>query len=174
MFEEMIVGSKKKHKRDLIIIICSYLLLMVVLPFLLSYFKVVNVYSTEEAWLIRGDVNLAFVILTIAEFFTALIVSLITHKQHVYTLMIMGSFFIKLILYFLISVVVFWMSFWTIDKFITEFEFLFIRIISAYYAFNGVFFSSILLCLPTLMGRELGNLIKNKHREKELLNGSKN
>ena len=164
MLEETNYGNKKRHRIDLIIIWVSYFFLMFGLPILLRNFNIAEVYI-DEAWVVQGDADLALLLFMLTEFLLALIVSLTTYKAHIYLILVVFSFLVKLVLYILVSVILFW----SIRYFLTDFDLLLSRLVIAYRGYNGVFFPSILFCIPTLLGVEIGKLIKNKYQEKKLV-----
>lgn len=163
MLEEVEYGSKKSHKRDLVIVILAYIIFMFILPILLNRFLDVRVFATASAWQAEGNVNLAFIILTLSEFFIAFIVGLITHKGNIYELLIICSFLIKFVLYVFASIIVFWFF----RGLISDFNIFLVRLVVSFYAFKGVFFASTIFCVPTLLGDQFSKLIKNKRKEKK-------
>lgn len=168
MKEEILYnGNKKIHKKEMFIILVAYIFVIFIIPYLLLHFDIVKVYATTEAWKIKGNVNLAFIIMITFELLSGIIVGYKTNKGLVYILMILLSFLIKLILYILFSVILFW----TIQSFFTDMEFLNSRLIISYYAFNNIFFIAHLLGLPSILGVQIGIFLKNKLGVKH---GSKN
>lgn len=162
MFDEVFYENKKTHRKELIIIVVAYLIVMLLVPYLILHYKIISISANSDSWIVEGQIELAFFIMFLAEFSFAFLVGLITHKGVVYKTLIICSFLVKLVLYTLFSVFAFW---FTTSKFNTEIEFLFVRLIVAFYAFKGIFFASILCCIPTLFGVEMGKLYKNKKNE---------
>ena len=147
MLEEVDYGSKKNHKKDMVIIILAYIIVMFIVPFILNKLGIIRVFPTGRAWKAEGNINLAFLILTATEFLVAFLVGLITHKGNV------------------VSIILFWFY----RTLISNFNILLVRLIVSFYAYKGIFFASTLLCIPTLLGVQLSKVIKNKKKEKEIM-----
>ena len=75
MKEEILYnGNKKIHKKEMFIILVAYIFVIFIIPYLLLHFDIVKVYATTEAWKIKGNVNLAFIIMiTFSNFYTIII-----------------------------------------------------------------------------------------------------
>ncbi len=173
MLEEIEYNSKKVYKKDMLIIVFAYIIVMFIVPIILNRLGIIRVFPTGKAWVAKGNINLAFIILTTSEFLVAFVVGLITHKGNVYRVLILCSFLVKLILYCLVSVFLFWFY----RALISDFNILLVRLVVAFYAYKGIFFASTLLCIPTLLGIELSKVIKGHKKEKEImvrLNGNRN
>ena len=171
MLEQVEYGSKFKHYIDMFIIIGSYYFLMFYLPEFLADTGIVRVINGR--WNVVGNANEAFLIYVGVEFALALFIGLFTRKSRVYKIMIISSFLIKIIGYVIYSVFLLFFS----HSFITDFSVLVTRVVIAYHAYNGVFLIAILIPTPTLLGLEVGRLIKNKYKWfkiKRRIYGSKN
>lgn len=171
MLEEVEYGSKLKHRIDMVIIMIVYLILMFGVPFILDYYNIAAI--NDRNFRIIGDATKAFWIYVASEFLLAVLVGIFTRKSHVYRAMIIGSPIIKFVCYIFITVFLFFFK----QIILPDYTVLLTRIILAYNAYHGLFLLSIIIPTPTLLGLEIGRLIKNKYREfkiKRRIYGSKN
>ena len=171
MLEEVEYGSKLKHYIDMFIIVVIYLILMFGVPFILNYYNIATI--NDRNFHVIGDTNKAFWIYVASEFLLAVLVGIFTRKSRVYKTMIIGSPFIKFIGYMFLAVFLFFFK----QIILPDYTVFLTRVILAYHAYNGVFLIAILIPTPTLLGLEVGRLIKNEYKWfkiKRRIYGSKN
>ena len=174
MYSEEFYETKKEFKKEIIIISIAYFIVMFVMPFILTNAGIATVVPKVSHWDASGSVNLAFMILFSVEFLLGLIVSMIIKNPYFYYGICVCSFLIKLILFIILSVL---MHFIHPLSLVLDIELLFYRFAISYNAFNSLFFIPTMLCMATFFGIQIGLLIKNKKKEKELerrLNESSN
>lgn len=171
MLEEVEYGSKLRHKIDMVIIIVFYLLLMFGVPFALDYYNIAT--TNERNFHVIGNSAEAFWVYVAIEFLIAILVGIFTRKSRVYKAMIIGSPIIKFIGYIFLTVFLFFFK----QIILPDYTVFLTRVILAYYAYNGIFLLAIIIPTPTLLGLEIGRLIKNKYKWfkiKRRIYGSKN
>lgn len=168
MYNEIFYENKKNYKREMIIVLIMYILIMFLVPYIIIHFKIVEISATRNAWLVEGNANLALLILILAEIIGGFLIGLITIKSGIYYIIVQFSFIIKFVIFLLTGVIIWFYSPFDLGSLISKVNFLVTRIIIAYSACNAIFLVPMLFCLPTLLGTQLGELVKNKYREKKL------
>ena len=103
MYSEIFYVSKEKFKRDFILMIVSYFIIMFLVQFILIKLNIASVVPTESAWDYKGNANLAFIILFLVEFILGFILGLVLVNPYLYYGLMLCSFIIKTILFFLVS-----------------------------------------------------------------------
>lgn len=168
MYSEIFYVSKMKFKRDFILMIISYFIIMFLVPCILNKLNVARVIATSSSWSFIGNANLAFIILFLAEFILGIILGVILVNPYIYYVIMLCSFIIKLILFFLISGLLWFFSFFSFISLTYNIEFLLYRFVMSINAYNGLFFIPTMLCFATFFGIQIGMFIKNKQKTKEL------
>ena len=69
MYSEIFYETKTGFKRDMKWVAIAYLIVMFVVPFILYFTKVAGVKATYDAWGAIGNINLAFIIMSVVEFY---------------------------------------------------------------------------------------------------------
>ena len=168
MYSEIFYVSKEKFKRYFILMIVSYFIIMFLVPFILIKLNIASVVPTESAWDYKGNANLAFIILFLVEFILGFILGLVLVNPYIYYSLMLCSFIIKTILFFLVSSILWFFSFFSFVSLTYHIDFLLYRYVMALNAYGGIFFIPTMLCFATFFSIQFAILIKNKRKEKEL------
>ena len=168
MYSEIFYVSKEKFKKEFILMIICYIIVMFLVPFILIKLNVANVVPTHNSWNYSGNANLAFIILFLVEFILGFILGLILVNPYIYYGLMLCSFIIKTILFFLLSGILWFFNFFSFVSLTYNIEFLLYRYVMALNAYSGIFFIPTMLCFATFFSTQFAMLIKNKRKEKEL------
>ena len=177
MYSDIFYETKEGFKRDRKMMTIAYLIVMIVVPFILYYTDFAIVVATYDQWKAIGNVNAAFIIMGVTEFIFGIYFGLKAQNPYIYYGIIVCSFIIKTILFILSSIIIYFFNAFGIIFIAGHVEFFLYRYVMALNAFNGIFFIPTMLCFATYFGIQIGLLIKNKRKEKELerrLNASSN
>ncbi len=162
MYSEIFYENKKRHKKEMLLLVIIYLFLMFIVPYFIIRYDIIKIYATKSTWVVKKNIDLAFWIFTLLEFFCGIIVGFFTNKDIFYYFIIQFSFLIKFIIYILIGVIIWFFSPFQLGNFINFANILMTRIVVAYFYQHAIFFVPIIFCFPTIIGIQLGKLIKNK------------
>ena len=69
MFDEVFYENKKIHRKELIIIVVAYLIVMLLVPYLILHYKIISISANSDSWIVEGQIELAFFIMFLAEFY---------------------------------------------------------------------------------------------------------
>ncbi len=177
MYSEIFYEKRTSFKKNFWVILIAYLIVMIIVPIVLSVFKVALVYPRDNAWDYIGNCNLAFLIMSIIEFIVGIIIGGKFINPYLYYVIMLLSFFIKLLFYFLISAILWFFNFFAFVSLSNYIDILMYRFVMSFNAFGGILFIPTMLCAATFFGIQIGLLIKNKKRTKEIeemLNASNN
>lgn len=177
MYSEIFYETKTGFKRDMKLVAIAYLIVMFVVPFILYFTKVAGVKATYDAWGAIGNINLAFIIMSVVEFIFGFLFGLKAHNPYIYYGIMVCSFIVKIILLIIINVFLWFFNVLGVVFIAGHIEIFLYRFVMALNAFGGIFFIPTMLCMATFFGIQIGLLIKNKKRSKkieEMLNASSN
>ena len=166
MYSELFYVSKKRFKRDFILMLICFFIIMFLVPFILIKLNIATVVPTKNFWDFKGNANLAFIILFLVEFILAFILGLVLVNPYIYYGLMLCSFIIKTVVFFLISGILWFFNFFSFVSLALNIEFLLYRFVMALNAYNKIFFIPTMLCFATFFGIQLALLIKNKRKEK--------
>ena len=168
MYSEIFYEKRTSFKKNFWVILIAYLIVMIIVPIVLSVFKVALVYPRDNAWDYIGNCNLAFLIMSIIEFIVGIIIGGKFINPYLYYVIMLLSFFIKLLFYFLISAILWFFNFFAFVSLTNYIDILMYRFVMSLNAYGGFLFLPTMLCMATFFGIQIGVFIKNKKREKEI------
>lgn len=177
MYSEIFYETKTGFKRDLKRMAIAYLIVMFVVPFILYYTKIAIVKATYDSWGAIGNINWAFIIMSVTEFIFGIYFGLKAHNPYIYYGIMLLSFVIKFLVYGIISVFLWFFNFFAVILLTGHVELLLYRFVMSINAYHGIFFIPTMLCMATFFGIQIGLFIKNKKKSKkieEMLNESRN
>ena len=168
MYSEIFYEKRTSFKKNFWVILIAYFLVMIIVPIVLSLFKVALVNPKDNAWDYLGNCNLAFLIMTFIEFVMGIILGYKLVNPYIYYGTMLLSFFLKTIFYLLISAILWFFNFFAFVSLTNYIDILMYRFVMSLNAYGGFLFLPTMLCMATFFGIQIGVFIKNKKREKEI------